>query len=204
MKKLIFSLFIGTLLASQAQAFDYKRYISPEDFKTLRYGMSLSVGAIKPSDPDGDTAIVTDATIFNMIATMRYKKNNQRLWADVSYQYFNLKAEEDLIGQDVARYRAAVAFQKHVQLSGMKFWAGVGGGLIFEQADIRHTIDSDGYLKEKFGARNTIDVVGMANAQMPLFRFRLGVPVELGLHTSFELSVANMAPGFNIGANFLF
>ena len=204
MKKLIFGLLISTVLAGQAQAFDIKKYITPGDLKTLRYGFSTSLGVVKPAEPDGDTALASDLTIFNGIATMRFKKNNQRLWADVSYQYFSVSATEDEIGQDVSRLRAAVLFQKHMQLSGQKFWAGAGGGLIYERADIRHTIDSSGFLKEKFEVRNTFDIAGMVNAQMPLMRFRLGVPVEMGFHTSLELSLTTMAPALNIGANFMF
>jgi len=204
MKKLIFGLIISTVLAGQAQAFDIKKYITPSDLKTLRYGLATSIGVVQPGDPDGDTAMASDLTIFNGIATMRYQKNNQRLWADVSYQFFSVSASEEEIGQDVSRLRAAVLFQKHLQLNGMKLWAGGGGGLLYENADIRHTIDESGYLKEKFDTRNTFDVVGMVNAQLPLFRFRLGIPVEMGFHTSLELPVSSMAPAFNIGANFMF
>lgn len=202
MKTLI--IFALVMVTSSVQAFDINKYISKKDIKTLRYGAATSVGFFKPAEPDGDTSMVGDFVMFNGIATMRYKKNSQRFWADVSYQYFETDATTSEIGQQVGRYKALVSFQKYMNIAGQKMWLGGGGGMIIEQADSRHTIDELGYLKEDLGARTTVDLMGVGSAQMALLKFRAGIPVELGVHAQIELALQTMAPSFVFGADFMF
>jgi len=203
MKKLLVAALLGAFTLP-AMAIDWNKILPKEDLKTMRYGMATSLGLFKPAEAEGDTSMAPDLVFFNAVATMRYKKKGRRLWFDASYQYFETDASESEIGQQVGRYKALVSWQKFVKLGEMKFWAGGGGGLMIEQADSRHTVDSAGFLKEDFGNRTTVDGMAVGNVQMPLFKFVAGIPVELGVHAQLELPVQTVSPSVVFGANFLF
>ena len=202
MKFMIFAL--SLLMGTQAVALDFKKVFNEKSLKTLRYGASTSIGVYTPVEPDGDTDIATDLVIFNGIATMDFMRKGERLFADVSYQFFQNDAGEDVIGQEVGRYKGLVHWQKFMNVGGMKLWAGGGGGLVVETADSRHTVDSEGFLDEQLDARTSVDLTGVVSAQMPMFVFSAGVPIEFGLNTQLELGVSTMAPSFSFGATFLF
>lgn len=195
---------MALLLSTGAQAFDWKKYISPADLKTLRFGAGTNLGLYQPAEADGGTSMAGDLMFINGVASMRFRKNNVRLWADVSYQYFETEATESEIGQQVGRYKALVSYQQFFQINGMRFWAGGGGGLITEIADSRHTVDSDGYLKENYGSRTTFDLMAAGNIHYPLLKFRAGIPIELGLSAQVGLVLQSASPSLEMGATFMF
>jgi len=185
-------------------SFDFKKILDPNDLRTLKYGYSPSFGLYSADDPDGETEMAMDVVVLNGFATMNYRKKGRRLWLDAGYQYWELEAGNKTIGQLISRYKIALSLQRHMKMSGMMFWVGGGAGLIWEIADSRHTIDSDGFLAESYDKRSTIDIVFVGTAQMPLFKFKAVVPVEFGVSSQIELLAQTLKPSISMGATFLF
>ncbi len=188
----------------QAQSFDFKRILDPKDLKTLKYGYSPTFGYYSADDPDGETEMAVDLAFFSGFATMNYRKKGRRLWLEVSYQYWELKPSQKAIGQVISRYKSALSLQRHMKMGGRMFWVGGGVGLIWESADSRHTIDDEGFLAEGLDKRNTIDVVFVGTAQLPLFKFKAVVPVEFGVNAQIELLAQTLKPSLSMGATFMF
>ena len=161
-------------------------------------GPSLGVAQLRVQDPDGPTQsqnrLTPGATLILGLDT------DTRMMVDVYHQTAHLNGTTQDIGQSVTSTGGHLIFQKQFPVTYQWHpWLGIGAGYAQESFTNRYTVDSQGYLANRYPDRsaNPVSVVVNGTTDWTLNRsWRLGAtvqyeyPLTSGIR---ELSVSLMA-----------
>ncbi len=125
---------------------------------TLKVGYGVGMGRLSIEDPDGASASENGVQPFRVIVA-DWLRGDIRYWGELFFQSATLSASQMNIGQTVGQYGVQLSAQKNLKVGGHWYpWLGVGVDLSRVSYSRRHTIDSDGFLQNRFSDRNEIDL----------------------------------------------
>ena len=125
-----------------------------DDTFEFDWGLYGKAGSYSVEDPNGSAA---DEFAFMPGAkiTFPFSRRGKQFVGGVELIEFSLDASESNLGQDVSGYRVWGGYEHRFNISrSFKFWGGIGLTLDSVSFEKRHTIDEDGFLKERFDDRD--------------------------------------------------
>lgn len=156
--------------------------------KDFYYGMGVySLGV---NDPNGsvDAAITTTPLVAGYLVPF---SRDSRINAELIYLVGSTDASVNAVGQDIESYGIYTTYQTRFRISRkFKPWGGIGFAILNELFEKRHTIDSSGFLNERFSDRDETTTGLVLNANVGL---------EFGKDFDLELQGTFMKP-FNEGS----
>jgi hypothetical protein len=121
---------------------------------TARFGYALGMARLSIDDPDGATDTVTEVQPITFTYT-NWLNGGYRYWSELYYQQTSLDASTTAIGQDIAQYGLRFSVQRNLPMGdNWTPWLGLGLDLSRSDYSKRHTVDSDGFLLERFSDRD--------------------------------------------------
>ncbi len=113
--------------------------------------MGLGLGLVNASIEDPDSSV---SSVFAISPSFTYFSDvarDQRVTGKFSYYDFTLKASSTEIGQSVTTISFAAIYEWRQRLQrNFKPWLGVGVAFNSDKASSRHTVDSDGFLAQRY------------------------------------------------------
>ena len=131
---------------------------------TAKIGYSAGYLWLSVDDPDGDTESSTGGQPFGLVYSDWFV-GDFRYWAELFYYSASLDAATDKVGQDVERYGLRISAQKSFRIvEKWAPWLGLGFDVSQAKYSLRHTIDNEGFLAERFPDRDEMAVSLLVNA----------------------------------------
>jgi len=131
-----------------------------------RLGVSVSGANYTVNDPDGD-ANDTSTGYLSGIVTAPISRNHLawRWWGEVSYRQFTLDPGVNTIGQKVTSFAVSGVAQHGFNVhEHYRPWIGLGLQAGLNDYKNRHTVDSGGFLDQRYGDRNQTSFNLLLNA----------------------------------------
>ena len=132
-------------------------FLSSISLAETRFGAAAVMGNYTVEDPDGNAGDSSESSVVG-IMTMPINRNfpGWRYWFQLGHNSFELDAATDEIGQDVTSTSVEGIIQKGFNVSSdFKPWLGAGVGAAMSDFNDRFTVDSDGFLAERFEDRSS-------------------------------------------------
>jgi len=129
------------------------------------YGINVYFSTLSIDDQEGPTENVSQFSPLNFYYADKLSFDT-RYWTEIFYDSANLAAGGDNIGQGVSIYGFSGAWQKRFRFTNeIKPWAGVGLSYTKLAITARHTMDSDGFLEQRFSdlQNNNFDLYFVAS-----------------------------------------
>ena len=124
---------------------------------TARIGIGGGAARMTVDDPDGPTATDYATQPLTLIYTDWFF-GRSRLWSELYYNQARLAATSTRIGQEVQHYGYRASVQWPLGLDGpLHLWFGGGVDLSRAQYTLRHTVDQDGFLANRYADRDTFE-----------------------------------------------
>lgn len=168
---------------------------------TARIGVGATLSKISVKDPNGDTRSKTELQPFNFVYTDDFSPD-VRYWLEGFYQAATLAASSNQIGQDVERYGLRASLQRKLKLyPTFDLWGGLGVHAAMDDFSKRYTVDSEGYLLQRYGDRssNHFGIHGELVAEWK-FKPRWGIAAKAMYAVPFGDGVNDLS----VGAFFLY
>lgn len=131
--------------------------LSTVSLAETRFGAAAVMGNYSVDDPDGNAGDSSESSVVG-IMTMPINRNFPawRYWFQLGHSSFELDASTDEIAQSVTSTSLEGIIQKGFNVSSeFKPWLGAGVGAAMSDFNDRFTIDSDGFLAERFEDRSS-------------------------------------------------
>lgn len=120
---------------------------------TARIGYGVGAGIVNVNEPQGNVETDTSVQLFQLAYSDQWLQG-YRYWGDVFFDTSEHKATESQIGQEMRRFGVRAVVHRPLHISDKyTLWAGGGLQLAQEKYKLRHQIDSDGFLVQRFGDR---------------------------------------------------
>jgi hypothetical protein len=125
--------------------------------QTAKVGVASGGGLFKVYDPNGDTAQALAVQPLQIFVT-DWLVGRTKYWLTFYNQQYVLTASEQNIGQAVEQNGMRVLVQQNLALHRYWMpWVGVGFDVNYGEYRLRHHMDSDGYLTQRFADRDGIN-----------------------------------------------
>lgn len=129
------------------------------------YGINVYYSTLSIDDQNGPTEKVSQFSPLNFYYSDKLSLDT-RYWTEMYYDYATLPAGGNNIGQRVSIYGFGGAWQKRFRFTNeIKPWVGLGLSYARVDTNARHTMDEDGFLKQRFSDQqvNNIDLYFVAS-----------------------------------------
>ncbi len=139
--------------------------LSQSVYAQSRFGLGVVTGSYSVDDPKGSTDSANETSLFGVM-TIPVNRNfpDWRYWFGLNYNAFELEPSTQDVGQEVTSVSIETILQKGFNVSSeIKPYAGLGVGVGANDFTKRHTIDSDGYLAERYEDRSETSFYLIAN-----------------------------------------
>lgn len=168
---------------------------SSSGYNNFELGVGVASAFLSVDDPVGNTGAVLTPNV-SLIAIYT-PIQNWRLWTDLGFQKFSLAYSGTQVGQKVSSLHLDFMVQRSLLPNlGIEGWVGLGLGLGMNKATDRATINSIGFLQEKYPDRDEL------NSNMMLY-FAMDIGTiqnrRIGVHGRFYKSLKNDIEGFVVG-----
>lgn len=165
------------------------------------YGYTFRLASIDIDDSDGSASVSAEPEYLNLFYTDKIARDS-RYYAELHYGEFAIDADGSTVGQDVTQTAIAVSYQARFRLTrSFRPWAGAGVGYSNAEFRNRHTVDSDGYLAERFSDRAVSGFFVVLNASN---YWEYNDVFDYGAHLSLELPVDSDIQRFSGGLSLLY
>jgi len=178
--------------------------VSPLSNAETRFGVGVTQGNYSVEDPDGSADSTTEASIFGVV-TMPMSRNwpDYRYWFQVEHKSFELDASTSEVGQDVTSTSLSAIIQRSFSVSSdFRPWLGLGAGAGINDYDGRHTIDEDGFLKDRFDDRSNTSMYLILNAGISFRKLDNGV--FIGTSINYERPIDDGIESTNLNVFLLY
>lgn len=123
--------------------------------QTTKIGVATGAGLFKVSDPGGETASSFVVQPVQVVISDWFKGQN-RYWLSFYHQQYSSPASQDHIGQTVQQSGVRAIVQRNIALfSHWMPWVGMGFDAGYGEYRLRHQMDDDGYLTQRFADRSS-------------------------------------------------
>jgi hypothetical protein len=169
--------------------------------KETKIGVSPAFVNFDIDDPDGSADSFAGFQGLS-ITTIHNFNNKQRLLAVLNYYDFDVDASTSDIGQEVKGYQLGTYIQQKMRVSrALNFYAGLGLAYSSIEFKNRHTLDHDGYLRERFDDRKEGFLSLMANVSK---EWAITEKFDLGTDLSFQYGIGDVFSGLKLSLNLLY
>lgn len=188
---------ITTALTSQSFAIDLLETESP-----IQYGFTVSQLSYEINDPESKTPTTSSFQPFQVDVIFPANSKRTRWTSSVGYQKFEADAGQKEVGQESTRwfYQGGYRFRYNFTRT-IKVWFEGGIGVSAAEFASRHTVDSDGFLSEKFDKRTSTDgYVYLGTSHY----WKASNTWDIGLNAKYEKTTGENLEGYSIGINILY
>jgi len=178
--------------------------VSPLSNAETRFGVGVTQGNYSVEDPDGSADSTTEASIFGVV-TMPMSRNwpDYRYWFQVAHKSFELDASTSEVGQEVTSTSLSAIIQRSFSISSdFRPWLGLGAGAGINDYEGRHTIDEDGFLKDRFDDRSNTSMYLILNAGISFRKLDNGV--FIGTSINYERPIDDGIESTNLNVFLLY
>lgn len=117
---------------------------------TFQFGLAPSLKNVMVRDPEGDSKTKTVGNVLNLVMMQDFRGDG-RLFYELYYDSFSIDAGVSEVGQHVERLGTILAYQTRIRATrGWKPWAGVGLNISEDKYSLRHRVDREGFLAQRF------------------------------------------------------
>ena len=165
----------------------------------FRVGALAGMSRADLDDPDGPTE---SKTYFRLALVGTLPAGKDRRWlGEVFYHRFDLEPGTATLGVDVTRIGTALSYQARFATLPLKPWLGVGAALARDRFDERLTIDTLGFVNNRFPSRSDT-ALGMLLSATTVWKW--SADTDVGLHLQYEQPLAGDVKVLTLGVLLMF
>lgn len=165
----------------------------------VRLGVLWGMTRGDVDDPQGDT----DARRYQRLALIgtRPAAPHRRWLGEFSYHRFDLEPATNTIGVDVTRIGAGLSYQARMATLPSKPWLGIGLNVSRDQFKERLTVDTFGFVNERFPDRSDIALSALMTATTT---WKWTNNIDAGVHVQYEQALTGDIKGWTLGVLLIF